>query len=635
MHILETTLMQPETRPVRRSRGAVLLLIGIVTAALLATAAPQVSAASTTNARGLSALLASHSTSDVVRGIAVFSAIPSASQANALNSLGLTVQPMKKVRLALVAGPVSAMQRAVTSGIALDVYPDRSIELLDTKSANAMGTASLRAAGWTGKGVTVGVVDSGCDASHPDLANQVVHNVTLASAEYANIHPNGDNTVIVAQETGPYKNTDIGGGHGTHVAGIIAADSSSAADGSRLGVAPDAKLACFAIGLVLFTSAVVTAYDVMLRQPDLWGIDVVNNSWGNSFRQYDPNDPVHVVTAAVTAHGVTVVFAAGNSGNDEMSLNPFSEAPWIISVGAGTISHALSDFSSTGLIHDNSVAGYIGAGGHTVYTGDRIGVYHPDVVAPGSSISSTCTPAGTVVAPCTPNGNGTASGTSMASPHVAGAVALLLQANPRLTPQQVRLALQATAVPIVAAGKPLPFWQQGYGYVDLAKAVKLVRSSGWKDKLAAASRAADKRVLAYDGYKVVRSDLYTYAAPRASVAGTTDERSYTVNVPSTVKFLKATLSHPSTTVLTGNNMFYDVTVKDAAGAVVGTGTEVASAGTTTVFIDLAKVSPKVKYGNFTIETSGFLAVSDPDTFDSDSLLGRMITLQIAQVVAGK
>ena len=194
--------MQPETRPARRSRGALLLTIGLLSAALLVTAVPHVSAASQTNARGLSALLSSHSLTDVTRGIAVFPAVPTASQANALNNLGLTVQPMRKVRLALVTGKVSAMQRAVTSGVALDVYPDRSIELLDTGHKRD-GRRSLRAAGWTGKGVTVGVVDSGCDATHPDLADQVVHNVTLASAEYANIHPNGDNTVIVAQDDRP------------------------------------------------------------------------------------------------------------------------------------------------------------------------------------------------------------------------------------------------------------------------------------------------------------------------------------------------------------------------------------------------------------------------------------------------
>jgi serine protease AprX len=539
---------------------------------------------------------------------------------------------MHKVRLALVKGPVSAMKRAVSTGVARDVYPDYPVELLDTKSSDAMGAAAVRAAGYTGKGVTVGVVDSGCDATHPDLADRVVHNVTLASAEYVNVRPNPDNTIIVPIDEGPYSNTDIGGGHGTHVAGIIAADGTTSAD--HLGVAPDASLACFAIGLVLFTSAVVTAYDVMLRQPDMWGIRVVNNSWGNSYRQFDPSEPVHVVTKAVTEQGATVVFAAGNSGNDEMSLNPFSQAPWVISVGAGTVGHALSNFSSTGLMFDNSEGGYIGAGGHTVYTGDRIGVYHPDVVAPGSSISSSCTTTGTVIAPCVPNGNGTASGTSMASPHIAGAVAVLLQARPNLTATQIRNALQAKATPILDAnGKALPFWQVGYGYVDLAKSVALVRAKGWKNKLTTASRKANARVLASDGYRVTRSEWWTYPSPRATVAGTTDSRSYQVSVSSSTRYLKATLSHPSTTVLIGNNMFYDLTVKDAAGNVIATGEELGSAGTTSALIDLSQVSG-IKYGTFTIEISGFLAVSDPDTFDSESLLGRMNTLQVAWVQPG-
>ncbi|MEA2677576.1 MAG: serine protease AprX [Chloroflexota bacterium] len=627
--------MRPETRPLPRlsSRriGAIALAVALLISAIIPVAVTAAAALPT----GLSQLVAVNSATTVTRGIAVFPAIPSASQLNSLNNVGLTVQPMHKLRLALVEGPVSAMKRAVTSGIANDVYPDDPIELLDTKSSDAMGMAAVRAAGFTGKGVTVGVVDSGCDATHVDLADHVVHNVTLSSAEYVNGHPNADNTIIVPVDQGPYSNTDIGGGHGTHVAGIIAADSTSAADGSHLGVAPDASLACFAIGLVLFTSAVVTAYDVMLRQPDMWGIKVVNNSWGNSYRQFDPNDPVAVITKAVTEHGMTVVFAAGNSGNDEMSLNPFSEAPWVISVGAGTIGHALSDFSSTGLIYDNSEAGYIGVAGHTVYTGDRIGVYHPDVVAPGSSISSSCTSTGTVIAPCIANGNGTASGTSMAAPHIAGAAAVLLQANPKLTPTQIRQALQATATPIVDAnGAALPFWQQGFGYVDLTKAVALVRSSSWKTKLASANSRANDRVLDADGFKVNRSEFWTYASPRATVAGTTDSHTYTVSVSSATRYLKATLSHPSTTVLTGNNMFYDLTIKDAAGTVIATGEELASAGTTSALVDLRSIAG-IKYGTFTIEISGFLAVSDPDTFDSDSLLGRMNTLQVAWVNPGK
>jgi hypothetical protein len=87
-------------------------------------------------------------------------------------------------------------------------------------------------------------------------------------------------------------------------------------------------------------------------------------------------------------------------------------------------------------------------------------------------------------------------------------------------------------------------------------------------------------------------------------------------------------------VLIGNNMFYDVTVMDGAGTVIATGEELASAGTNSAFIDLRSISG-IKYGVFTVEISGFLAVSDPDTFDSDSLLGRMNTLQVAWVNAGK
>ncbi len=406
---------------------------------------------------GLSQLLASTSTRAAVRGIAEFDSVPTAAQVAGLENLGLVVQPMRHVPLALVLGPVAAMQAAVANGTAQDIYPDDPIQLLDTSSSDAMGAGSLRAAGLTGKGVTVAVVDSGCDASHPDLADHVVHNVKLYSAEYANVPPDASNRIVVANETGPYQNTDIGGGHGTHVAGIIAADSTTDPAGGRFGVAPDASLVCYSIGEVLFTTAVVTAYDHMLDQPDLWGIDVVNNSWGNSYRQFDPRDPVSVVTRAVADLGVVVVFAAGNSGseNAEMSLNPFSEAPWVISVAAGSLDHHRGDFSSNGLIFDNSQPTQIGGGGHTWWTGDRIGVYHPDVTAPGVDISSTCDTAGTVIGPCPPPdyGQAVASGTSMASPHVAGAAAVLLQANPALTPDQVarpsrrrpHRSLQATA----------------------------------------------------------------------------------------------------------------------------------------------------------------------------------------------
>jgi serine protease AprX len=628
--------MHPESQQRRRAALNRALAAGTLAISLALSGAVTTSAVSPSVPTGLGQLLTAYAPTASVRGIAEFGAVPTSGQVRALEALGLVVQPMRHVPLALVSGLVSSMQAAVAGGVADDIYPDTPIQLFDTASSDAMGTALPRAAGYTGKGVTVAVVDSGCDASHPDLADHVIHNVKLYSAEYANLPPDAGNRIVVANEVGPYQNTDIGSGHGTHVSGIIAADSTTDPNGGRYGVAPDASLVCYSIGEVLFTTAVVTAYDHMLDQPDLWGIDVVNNSWGNSFRQFDPRDPVSVVTRAVSDLGVAVVFAAGNSGYEdaEMSLNPFSEAPWVISVAAGSLDHHRGDFSSNGLVYDNAQPTQIGGGGHTTWLGDRIGTYHPDVTAPGVAISSTCDTAGTVIGPCPPPNydNATADGTSMASPHVAGAAAVLLQANSNLTPAQVFGALQATATPVKAAdGSALPFWEVGYGYVDLNAAVNLVRSKTWSKDLAKAQSRADARVLAADGFAVSRSDMWQYDAPRATVAGT-DSQTFSAPVALGTSAVKVTLSHPSLAVVGINGTSYVVTVKDASGRVLGTTTEslTEGAGTATVFIDLAKAGT-VAYGPFSFEVSGQYAASDPDSLDSDSLLGRVVALDVAQL----
>jgi serine protease AprX len=583
---------------------------------------------------GLSRLTSAYAPAALVRGIATFAAPPSAFTLTALRASGLVVQPMKHVPLANVYGSVAAMQAAVTRGLATDVYPDEPIELFDTASSDAMGAATTRAAGLTGRGVTVAVVDSGCDASHPDLAKRVARNVKLYSGEYVNVAPDSSNRIMVPFEMGPYQNSDNLGGHGTHVAGIIAADGTSSPD--HLGVAPEASLVCYSIGEVLFTTAVVTAYDHMLDQPDLWSIDVVNNSWGNSFRQFDPRDPVAVVTKAVADLGVTVVFAAGNSGRGEtpMSLNPFSQAPWVISVAAENLSRRRASFSSNGLVFDNSEARTVGAGGHTVFSGDRIGVYHPDVTAPGDLISSSCASTGVAIGPCPTYGNAVASGTSMAAPHVAGAAAVLLQANPMLTPADVRSAMQGTATPVTAntSSAVAPFWQVGYGHVELPAAVQLVQSKNWAKEISSAQARADHRVLNEDGFKVRRSELWTWDAPRVAVNGITDHRTMSVaGIESPTTHLSVSISHPSDAVLGRNDaMTYVVVVRDAVGREVGRTKEATTgAGTASVLVDLAAANAAP--GTFTVEVIGQLALSDPDTFDSESLLGRMVTLQVAPV----
>src|SRR5207247_59290 len=82
-------------------------------------------------------------------------------------------------------------------------------------------------------------------------------------------------------------------------------------------------------------------------------IRVANNSWGSSFRLFDPDEPINQATKAAHDAGITVVFAAGNEAT-EMAINPYSVAPWVISVGAGTLNHERASFSSGGIEFDDS-----------------------------------------------------------------------------------------------------------------------------------------------------------------------------------------------------------------------------------------------------------------------------------------
>jgi serine protease AprX len=223
----------------------------------------------------------------------------------------------------------------------------------------------------------------------------------------------------------------------------------------------------------------------------------------------------------------------------------------------------------------------------------------------------------------------------MASPHVAGAAALLLQANPDLTPDQVRSALQASAKPVQSftSTADAPFWQVGYGRVDLPGALAVVTGRNWSKDLAKAQKAADARVLAADGFKALTSDFWTYDAPRLAIGGVGDQRTFTTSVGLGVTHVKVALSHPSGAVVQANGMEYTVTVKDASGRVVGTTTEayLLGAGTSSVLIDLRALTPGAALGTWSFDVSGELAVSDPDTLDSESLLGRMITLTVVQL----
>jgi serine protease AprX len=244
-------------------------------------------------------------------------------------------------------------------------------------------------------------------------------------------------------------------------------------------VAPDANIVGIGSGDALFIFWALAGFDWLLDHHRQYNVKVVNNSWGTE-GPFDPNNPINVATRAVYDAGITVVFAAGNSGPGPNTLNPYSVAPWVISVAAGckvgvqdpTNSQATCNDGRTRTLADFSSRGV---------EGDPM--YHPDITAPGVRIVSTRSPFGpTVGATAVPSDARTCNigiqhlqyftclnGTSMAAPHVAGAVALLQEAaGNRLTPDQVQGLLKKSARRLDGYG----LWEVGAGYMDVYEAVR-------------------------------------------------------------------------------------------------------------------------------------------------------------------
>jgi len=555
-------------------------------------------------------------------GVATFGGVmPTGAQLDALRSLGLRVQGFKNLPLAMLRGPRQALFDAVRLGHAADVYPNEQLEFFSAASDFSIKANEVHAAGVNGAGVTVAVVDSGIDGTHPDLAGRVLRNykmVDYGTVAAGVVAP----PIIVRMDTGPLNNSDTSSGHGTHVAGIIAADNT---DGKVLGVAPGARLVGYGTGEAVFVFNVLTAFDDIISAGD---IKVVNNSWGSSFRLFNPDEPINQASLALYGAGIVVVFAAGNAST-EMSLNPYSAAPWVISVGNGTLAHQRNTSSSGGLQFDNSFLTLLPATDekHLAFSGDRIGLYHPSVSAPGTDIVSTATTGLLVTAP--PGGTASASGTSMAAPHIAGVAALMLQKNPKLSPAEVKSAMQVTSDPMPSLAdtkKVEAFWMQGYGFVNAKAAVDLVgRNRYSKDKaLAKLQATADAKILADRDYKVVATDYWAFTAAAATVNGNPDSRQYTIQVPSTTKAIKALVSYPSLGYVGQNPFDYQLTLVDAAGKTVGTSTPAADAGMSLFFADLTQGS--YTYGTWTLNVVGNLGASDQDV-----LMGILVSVGLHQL----
>ncbi|MGX5202260.1 S8 family serine peptidase [Aliikangiella sp. IMCC44632] len=315
--------------------------------------------------------------------------------------------------------------------------------------------------GVTGVGTTIAVLDSGVDATHPDLTlgDKVVQNIKIAGdLDFAG----GKNLFIEG-----LPNSDTTSGHGTHVAGTVAGSGAASANDSRRafyhdGIAPNAKLVGIGAGDGVSILYSIAGFDYAIANSERYDIDVITNSWGGGDgNNFDPNNPVNQASYAAYKKGIVVTFAASNSGPDNNTLNQYAVAPWVINVAAGTNVKGLADFSSRGV------------------EGDKI--KQPDITAPGSGIISTravntALPAiGPVIDTTHPDYHiyyARMSGTSMATPFVAGVVGLLLEVNPQLSPDQIEEIIKVTA-------EPMPDYKThevGAGYINVKAAVDLAKN---------------------------------------------------------------------------------------------------------------------------------------------------------------
>lgn len=281
-----------------------------------------------------------------------------------------------------------------------------------------------------GRGVGVAVVDSGVYA-HPDLAGRITAAVDFTGATVTN--------------TGAVNALGDPGGHGTHVAGLVAGDGSRSG-GLYTGVAPCANIVDVRVidaNGNSNTGIILRGLQWVLANKHTYNIKVVNMSFGATQTGSYKTDPLATAAQVLTFAGITTVVSAGNSGPGSETITSPATDPFVISVGA-------LDDAETVSLTDDSVATF-SSRGRTKF--DRLA--KPDLLAPGRKLVSALAPGSTIPSMyperlVTAAGSTGAeylrlSGTSMAAPMVSGAAALMLERNPSLTPAQLKSRLKKNA----------------------------------------------------------------------------------------------------------------------------------------------------------------------------------------------
>jgi subtilisin family serine protease len=365
----------------------------------------------------------------------------------------------------------------------------RSTSLVATRGLEARQTlVGANGAALDGAGVTIAVIDSGIDPTHPAFGGgKVVRELKSVCLDESNTNTN----CIMDVPRGVDTDTVSLGGHGSHVSSIAAGRSVTLSDGSTVsGAAPGAKIVSLSTGAaVVIVSADSSLNWVLEHHAKPCGdavsaaqcppIRVVNNSYGpQGGGKFDANSATVKLQRQLVKEGVVMVWAAGNDGGDgsKSLTNPPAQDPTggIISVasyndqGSGSRSGPVSTFSSRGVKTDPST--------------------WPDISAPGQNILGACRAYLPVCSTGLKPQNGPGildvgsynvlSGTSMAAPQIVGIVALLFQADPAATPAGVEQVLKSTAfhysngAPYQQVGGYQTSFDKGTGLVDTLAAAK-------------------------------------------------------------------------------------------------------------------------------------------------------------------
>ena len=371
---------------------------------------------------------------------------------------------------------------------------DRPAAAANERTGATIGATQVREQlGLDGAGIGVAVIDSGvayhddlADASGPQRVDRFVDFVGGADAAYDDY------------------------GHGTHVAGIIAGNGHDS-DGKRAGIAPAARL------IVLkaldadgngYVSDVIAAIEYAVEHRAELNVRIINLSVAAAVYESCETDPLTIAARRAVEAGIVVVAAAGNNGASPAGATRYGgitapgNAPWVLTVGGST-------HMGTTKREDDAVARYSSRGPTAVDAAAKPDVLAPSVgieslAVPGSTLYRNGTPyllPGTVISPEFPYLS--LSGTSMAGPAVAGTVALMLQANPALTPNAVKAVLQYTAE-VNPSADPLT---QGAGFLNAKGAVQLAAYLAAPTEAAYPSTSGWSRRLVWGNYLVKNGRL--------------------------------------------------------------------------------------------------------------------------------